>query len=132
MARPSKRTPALEAELLQALRLGNTRTAACQYVGIDIDTLERWERRYAEFRGAVERAQAAAEVRVVGHLMAAVDDGDVSAIKFWLERRRYAEWGKREQLDVTVRGYAERLAQETGLDADELVREAERIATAHA
>jgi hypothetical protein len=92
MGRPSKRTPQLEEELLRALRLGNTRTASCQYVGIPLERLERWQRSFVGFRRAVEAAEAAAEVRVVGRLINAVGEGDIAAIKFWLERRRPEHW----------------------------------------
>lgn len=96
MARPTKRTPQLERSLLQALRLGNTRTAACQYVGIDLGQLARWERRFADFARAVEEAEASAELRLVGRLIEAADGGDVGAIRYWLERRRPETWAPKQ------------------------------------
>jgi hypothetical protein len=103
--RPTKRTPELEEELLRALRLGNSRSTAAAFVGIDDSTLWRWTENFAGFCKRVEAAEATAEVRVVGRLIEAADAGDMQAIKFWLERRRPDSWGPprvRLEGDITV------------------------------
>jgi hypothetical protein len=75
------------------------------------------------------KAEATAEIQTVGILIDAVKAGDTNAAKFWLERRRGDDWGLKQRLEVSLRTEAERIAQEQGLNADELVREAERIAS---
>ena len=64
MARPTKRTPDREKRLLEALRAGNTRKAACQYAGIGVQTLDDWQRRFRDFRDAIEKAESEAEVLI--------------------------------------------------------------------
>jgi hypothetical protein len=129
VARPSKLTPKLEAELLQALRLGNTRTAACKYVQIPLQRLDVWMRRSDQLRVSVEQAEAAAELRVVGHLVQLVDAGDIQAIKFWLERRRPEHWGRQEHVKVDIEQTIRILAAEMGLDAEQAIAEAQRALT---
>lgn len=126
MARPSKWTPAVRERILDALRCGNVRRAAAQSAGISEDTLERWLKRYTGFAGAVLQAEADAHKLVVNALWGRAMAGDVRAQTFILERR----YGWRESIQVDVRTEAARLAAELGMDADELMREAERIAQA--
>jgi hypothetical protein len=49
------------------------------------------------------------------------------AAAWLLERRHPGEWGRRDRVDFTIRKEAQRLAGELRLDAQQLVREAERI-----
>lgn len=127
MGRPTKRTPEREQRLLSALRDGNTRQASCAYAGISEHTLARWLERYGDFAEAVKKGEAAAEMRHVATIALAAHDGVWTASAWWLERRRNQQWGKIDRVEVTVRQQAERLAAELGLDAAELLAEAERI-----
>jgi hypothetical protein len=126
--RPSKCSPERVEAILAMLRAGNTRSAAAAAAGVDRSQLWRWMARDATFRNAIEKAEAEAKLRFVGQIDRAVTDGTWQAAAWWLERRRPDAWGKRERVDLTVRREAERLAAELGVDAAELVREAERIA----
>lgn len=131
MARPSKRTPEVEAAILAALEIGNTRTDSAMAAGVHPSTLERWTRRYAGFRSDVERAEAKARMRMVG-IIAVASQTTWQAAAWYLERRNPAEWGRRERLEVSIdaRQEAERLARELGgVSADEILAEAERIAS---
>lgn len=51
-----------------------------------------------------------------------------TAAAWWLERRRPDEWGKVDRVEITIREQAEKIARDLGMSADDLVREAERIA----
>jgi hypothetical protein len=93
VGRPTKRTPHVEAALLQALRAGNTRKAACHYAGIDLHTLGRWMR-FATFATAIEKAETDAEVRFVAQIANAAQDGTWQAAAWWLERRRPLDYGR--------------------------------------
>lgn len=128
MGRPSKYSKALADAICQALRMGNTRTAAYAYAGIDQNTFHRWMARFAPFREAVAKAEADAEVFCVAKIRQSINDGNTQDGKWWLERRRNQDWGRIDRVEVTLRREAERLADAYGLDADELLREAERIA----
>ncbi len=49
------------------------------------------------------------------------------AAAWWLERRRREDYGLRVGVSVNVRDRAKAIADELGLDVDELIAEAERI-----
>ena len=55
-------------------------------------------------------------------------DGTWQAAAWKLERRYPDEWGRRDRLELDVKREAERLAQEHGLDAGQLIHLADRIA----
>jgi len=95
------------------------------YAGVDYSTLKRWADRNAEFCAALDHAEAEAEVYCVAILRRAIADGDVSAAKWWLERRRHQDWRQRDQVDVEI--YVRRRANELGLDPEEAVAAAARI-----
>lgn len=61
MARPTKYTPDRVGRLLQAIRAGNTRRAACAYAGIDENTLARWIARYGDFGESLTAAERIGE-----------------------------------------------------------------------
>lgn len=100
MARPSKRSPEREQVILNALRLGNTRTAAAAYAEVHRDTFYEWLGD-PTFSDAVEKAEADAEARFVGQIVKAAHDGTWTAAAWWLERRRREHYGKQERVEVT-------------------------------
>lgn len=128
MARPLKYSPQRVEAILGALRLGNTRAAAAAYAGVDDETLRRWMPRFPEFRAAVVKAEADAEVRAVAEIRQAYQAGNWTAAAWWLERRRPQDWGRKDRVDVVqiVREMAARegFSQE---DADEAAVEAQRF-----
>lgn len=129
MSRPSKFTPDRVERILTALRAGNTRMAAAAYAGVHRDTLADWMARHSAFSADVQKAEADAEVRHVANIAKAAQDGNWTASAWWLERRRHQDWGKVDRVEVNIRREAERLADELGLDATEILAEAERIAS---
>jgi len=101
MGRPTKRTPEREQAIFNALRLGNTRTAAAAYAEVHRDTLYEWLND-PTFSDAVEKAEADAEARFLGQIAKAAADGTWTAAAWWLERRRGDAYGKRERIDSKV------------------------------
>lgn len=122
MGRPSKRTAERETVLLQALRAGMTRTAACKTAGLDVNTLADWIKGNAEFSGAVTKAEAdavlfalgrinksAREAEVVetfdrqGNLIRRVTKYDWRAAAWWLEHSpgTRAEWGSTSKVELS-------------------------------
>ncbi len=131
MARPSKRTPEVETAILNALRVGNTRTDSALAAGIGIGTLGAWCRQYPQFRADVERAEAEARLRFVG-IIATAARTSWQAAAWFLERRVPEYWARRERVEVATEAKreAERLAEGLdGVSAEDLVAEAERIAS---
>lgn len=118
---------------MQAIAAGNAEETAAEYAGIDRSTYFRWMQKgarragpYRDFRDAIMKARVEVEIAHVVIIEQAMAKS-WQAAAWWLERRRNDRWGRREALDVTIRREAERLAQETGLDADEIIAEAERL-----
>ena len=130
--RPSKYTPERVQRIVQALQAGSTRKAACQYAGISDETFATWLRENLDFLDAVTQAETAAELRCNTTIMQAIRDGSTTDAWKWLERRRAEDYGRVDRTEITVRREAEKLAAELGLNADELLSEAERILRANA
>lgn len=130
MARPSKYQPATVKKITDALSAGNTRKASAQYAGIGENTLGDWLRRFRDFRDAVLRAEAAAEVAHVANIARAGQAGSWQASLAWLERRRHADWAKTDRVEIEIRESAARVAQAIGADPDWLVTRASEIAAA--
>ena len=142
--RPTKRTPERQALILRALRAGATIAAAAGHAEVSQATVYRWLGADARFRDAVKRAEAGAELRftttiadaAMGHPAEYDDAGQLirpevksawQAAAWWLERRRREDYGQRVGVSVNVRERAQAIADELGLDVDELIAEAERI-----
>jgi len=105
--RPSKLTPEVQTEIVRSLKAGSYLDVAAEFAGIDETTLYRWLKRgekaksgrYFEFRQAVTRAKAAAEVRAVGHIaMAAAEDWRAAA--WFLEHGRQRRWYRKQEVKV--------------------------------
>jgi hypothetical protein len=130
MSRPTKLTPQVGDLILDALRRGNTRTAAFESAGVHRSKISVWLARFATFRDAVTRAEAEAEARAVRRIDDAAEGGSWQASAWWLERRRHAEWAKVDRLEIEIRRTAERIAAQTGADPDWLVKRAAEIVAA--
>lgn len=86
----------------------------------------RWLAADAEFRAAVESAEAKAESYYVTIIHEAARD-DWRAAAWWLERRRPDSYARRERFEAHVRAQAERLANANGLDSGDVLATAEDI-----
>lgn len=124
--RPTKRTPEVEALILGALRDGATDAAAYGVVGISPQTFIDWCHKHPQFLESVQRARAEGRLwHERNWRNSAV--GDWKASMEYLARRYPHDWAKRDEVVITIRQQAEKLAAELGLDAAELIAEAERI-----
>jgi hypothetical protein len=125
MARPTKFTPLKAGKIIQSLKAGATRAAACGVVRIEESTLSRWIARYASFAQHILAAEREAEARYIGVIAKAAfghevikttrvlkADGSVEektetyheydwqAARFWLSRRRREDWGDRVEIEL--------------------------------
>ena len=123
MARPTKYTPEVEKRIVDALAGGVSRKAAAEYGGIDEVTLIRWMHRYASFASAVTRAESSVEVSAIVSVRQAWMAGDWRAAIEWLKRRRSAEWGDVQRIEVI--NSVREMARMAGADEDAAVAEAE-------
>jgi hypothetical protein len=88
--------------ICKALSAGNTRRASCAYAGISEDTLAIWMDKDSDFSDSVKKAEADAEVRHVANIAKAAGEGTWTASAWWLERRAYQEWGRKDRIDVAI------------------------------
>jgi hypothetical protein len=92
-------------ELLTQLAAGQRRTVACQMAGITERTLYRWieqadagEEPQRTLVSAVKRAEAIAESRIVGNVIAASEKPQFWAAGMtYLERKYPEQWGRRSE-----------------------------------
>jgi len=117
-----------EQALLDALKLGMTRQAASGTCDISYSTFYRMYTEDARFLEAVERAELWAEGRYTA-IVARAAETQWQAAAWWLERRKYETFARRDRVDMTIdyRGEARRLAAEFGLDEASVLAEAEAI-----
>lgn len=103
MARPTKLNDVCTQAIVKAIRAGVSLSGAAKSAGIGERTLFDWLSRgragevpFEQFSQRVREAEGHAETFVVSKLFEQIEDGNVGATCFWLERRRPEEWGKRD------------------------------------
>lgn len=112
---PSKFSEERAERLIQAVRGGNYLKTACAFAGIDYTTLRRWIHKadepdappeYREFRDALEKARADAEVAALAKIQKAANEGQWQASAWFLERSMPERWARKEktQLEITGEG----------------------------
>jgi len=99
MARPTKRNPAVEDQILRALAAGQARWPAAALAGVSGTTLSRWVADDEAFALEVHRAEAQAVATALGTITKAAASGTWQAAAWWLERRYPAEWGRNRRTD---------------------------------
>ena len=138
MARPTKLTPEVATGIVTLIQHGVHPPVAARAFGVAPATFHEWVARgnerdpqrpadplYIEFADDVAKAEQQAEAALVQIAVAKIrTTGDAVLI---LERRFGERWKDRQELTVNFRREAEKLAAETGLNADEIMAEAERI-----
>lgn len=82
--------------VLEALRKGNTRTAAAYAAGVSKSTFYRWIENET-LRDAVKRAESDAETEMVAVVRKA-SSRNWTAAAWWLERKKPKSWGKRDKI----------------------------------
>lgn len=104
MARRTKLTPELQAEIVKVLRGGAYVEDACAFVGLSKSSFYDWMQRgaageepFSEFSDAVEKARADAVVRNIALVQNAANSS-WQAAAWWLERTRPDQYGRRTNL----------------------------------
>jgi hypothetical protein len=82
------------ATVLESLRVGSSRRAAAASAGISDETLRRWAAKLPSLQVEIEKAEAEATMVATQSVRMAAIGGDWRAAAWWLERRRYSEWGR--------------------------------------
>ncbi len=123
LGRPTKFTEETRKKILWALRLGNYRKTAAEYACISERTLGDWLYKgseenggeYADFHNDVLEAEQAAEVRALGVIQQAANNGQWKAAAWFLERKFPERYCTRAAIFL-----AKRLDVNDPMDLDEL------------
>ncbi len=100
MGRPTKRTPEVEAKIIEAIRGGNYIETAVRYAGVSLSAFYEWQAEFVDFAEAIKRARAEAETRNVTIIQQAART-QWQAGAWWLERSFPDRFGRRERLEVS-------------------------------
>lgn len=138
MARPTKLTPEVASGIVTLIEHGVHPVVAAGSFGVARTTYYQWvalgeavdealpsDLMYVEFADSVRSAEYKAESALVGLAIAKVKTTADAVIL--LERRFRERWQRTEEVTINIRREAEKIAAETGLDADDIVAEAEAI-----
>lgn len=90
--RPTKMTPEVVTKLLAAFHMGYNDTEAALFAGISRKTLYDWLCDKPDFRYKINLAKSQPNIKAKQVVIAAVNAGDVSAAKWWLERKSPEEF----------------------------------------
>jgi transposase-like protein len=101
MANKLKYSEEVHSRIVAAIKDGATQRAAARMVGVTPETLSIWKRRYPDFREAVERAHAEAQVFAETSLYRMAAKGNVNALMFWLKNRHPSEWRELQHREIT-------------------------------
>lgn len=71
-------------------------------LGIAVSTFYLYKRDYPQFRDAVKRGKEVVDYAVENALLRACLDGNVSAIKYWLNNRSAEKWKERKEFDMDI------------------------------
>ena len=138
MARPTKLTPEIATGIVTLLEHAVHPKVAAGSFGVSEGTFYEWLQRgegrhptqpldpvYAEFAERVRAAEYKAESTLVGLAISKIKTTADAVLL--LERRFRDNWQRTEEVTINIRREAERIAAASGLDADEIWAETERI-----
>ena len=138
MPRPTKLTPEIATGIVTLLEHAVHPEVAAGAYGVSLSTFYEWVARgegtdpdrlsepaYTTFAEQVRAAEYKAESALVGLAIGKVKTTADAVLL--LERRFRARWQRSEEVTVNIRREAEKIAEATGLNADEIQAEAERI-----
>lgn len=108
MGRKTKLTDKTQRDILQVISVGGTKALACKHAGITEPTLHNWLKRGEESRSGIYRefflafcqAQVRPDLLAMGIVHRAVQDGDVRAAQWWLEKK--TGWGQSSEPQVQI------------------------------
>ncbi len=121
MARPTKLTPEVHNEIVNAIAIGATYKNAVGAAGIDYQTFLNWleigrkvqdgelsktkkRKIYFEFFVSVEKAKHKAFLGYTKTIAKAANSGDWRAAESFLKRRDPENWGDKSKTDITSGG----------------------------
>lgn len=92
-----KRIAQSQKNWLEAFKKQWTITGACKVIGIDRGTYYLWEKKYPDFVKKMRELEEEQIEYVEGKLYQALNDGNMTAIIFYLKNRSRSRWGAEER-----------------------------------
>jgi hypothetical protein len=97
-------------KIIQALEAGNYRKTAAALAGVSESAFYKWiekgttnkSGKYVEFVESVKRAEEKAKAYHLQQIRKASENGSWQASAWYLERKHYKEWGRKQQVDMTA------------------------------
>jgi len=110
MARKSKLTKELIKEAYKLVAAGNYDKDVYPILGIDKSTWYRWlsegEKAKSglkrEFYETIKKAEKEAIARNVALIQRAAQEGNWQAAAWWLERKYFEDWGRKDKVDLSA------------------------------
>ena len=110
MGRKSKLTKEVIKEASKMVAVGNYIKDVYPILGIEESTWYRWlkegERAKSgikrEFYKAIKKAEKEAIARNVALIQRAAQDGNWQAAAWWLERKYFEDWGRKDKVDLSA------------------------------
>jgi len=100
--RPLTLTPEVADKIVNALKMGNYRSAAAKYAGVEVATLKLWvtrankgEQPFLDLIDRMKSAEGEAEASLVATIRRAAND-TWTAAAWLLERKHAPKWGRRD------------------------------------
>jgi len=110
MARKSKLTKELIEQAYKLVAAGNYHKDVYPILGVDESTWYRWlsdgEKAKSgikkEFSETIKKAEKVAIARNVGVIQQAAKEGNWQAAAWWLERKYFEDWGRKDKVDLSA------------------------------
>jgi transposase len=97
-------------QIIKLLEQGNYRKTAAALAGVDESTFYKWIKRgeeaksgkHFQFIQSVKRAEEKAKAYHLQQIRKASEKGSWQASAWYLERKHYKEWGRKQQIDMAA------------------------------
>jgi hypothetical protein len=100
--RPSKYTPEVVTKLVAAFNMGFNDSEAAAYAGISRKTFYEYMCDKPDFRNRINRAKIEPTIKAKEIIVNALNKGDVSAAKWWLERKAADEFSTKPTVGAKI------------------------------
>lgn len=100
VGRPTKYDPLFSDQARSLCLLGATDDELANFFGVDVRTINRWKKEYAEFCQALKTGKLIADSQIAQSLYNKALSGDVTACIFWLKNRQREKWRDGKSLDI--------------------------------
>lgn len=109
--RKSKLTEELTQVICENIELGLSYNLTCQAAGITFETFNEWmkagavgkEKKFIDFYNAVRASEATCAKNCLTRIRAAAERGSLAGDMWLLERRYFADYGRKDSIDMKAK-----------------------------